>query len=379
MFLFLGGILFVPDVYSQNPSYQMLLMNDEKISNTEYQFDIYLLRTGTTSFKLGGCQMSFAYNSAILNGGTLTVSWVPSSSQLNLGQINTTFNTETEGVIKIAAVLSVGDELCSDISPLFPGTRVGRLKLVNSVLFPAFPADFNYCFTVTPYPTVIAAYVSNLITEITDSSKHFNYLTNPILGIPGILTLTSLIQGFYNDITMVPDTVTVELHNSSSPYALIDSKKEILNASGTGTFSFNNAVNVSPYYIVIKHRNGLETWSSSEKSFVSSLLSYDFTTDSSKAYGNNMVQKGTKWCIYSGDVNQDEFIDGSDVSDCYNDASIGQSGYVITDVTCDDFVDGTDVSIIYNNASAGIGAAYPSKKKQPTKKLELNELEIKAE
>ena len=36
---------------------------------------------------------------------------------------------------------------------------------------------------------------------------------------------------------------------------------------------------------------------------------------------------------------------------CYNNASVGLSGYVVTDVTGDDFVDGTDVSIVYNNAS----------------------------
>ena len=72
-----------------------------------------------------------------------------------------------------------------------------------------------------------------------------------------------------------------------------------------------------------------------------------------------MKKKGTKWCIYGGDIIRDEFIDGSDVSDCFNDASIGQSGYVITDLTGDDFVDGTDVSIVFNNASLGIGSSHP--------------------
>ena len=50
------------------------------------------------------------------------------------------------------------------------------------------------------------------------------------------------------------------------------------------------------------------------QSFSGGLMYYDFTTAQNKAYGNNMVQKGTKWCIFSGDVNQDGLIDLTDVA-----------------------------------------------------------------
>ena len=72
---------------------------------------------------------------------------------------------------------------------------------------------------------------------------------------------------------------------------------------------------------------------------------------------------------------RDEFIDGSDVSNCFNDANIGTSGYVITDLTGDDFVDGTDVSIAFNNSSAGVGAFYPTKKLSTSPKVELKKVE----
>ena len=108
-------------------------------------------------------------------------------------------------------------------------------------------------------------------------------------------------------------------------------------------------------------------------------MTFDFTTDSAKAFGDNMIKKGTKWCIFSGDVIRDEFIDGSDVSECFNASLLGLSGYVVTDLTGDDFVDGTDVTIAFNNSNLGIGASYPSKKNLPTKKIDQSNSESSSE
>jgi hypothetical protein len=183
---------------------------------------------------------------------------------------------------------------------------------------------------------------------------------NP-LQTPKVLNLTALIEGFYDGSTMVPDTVTVELRNTISPFGLIESKKIVLNNSGQSTANFYSATDGTNYYIALKHRNSLQTWSANTPQFSSGTLTYNFTTSQAQAYGNNMKNVGGEWCIYNGDVNADEFIDGSDVSDCFNDANIGASGYVITDLTGDDFVDGTDVSIAFNNSNIGAGAFYPSK------------------
>ena len=84
------------------------------------------------------------------------------------------------------------------------------------------------------------------------------------------LYLTALIEGHYNGNSMVPDTVTVELHNATVPYATVDSQKGILNSNGAGTFNFTKAVTGTPYYIVVKHRNSIETWSATPQSFSSS-------------------------------------------------------------------------------------------------------------
>ena len=71
---------------------------------------------------------------------------------------------------------------------------------------------------------------------------------------PAVLNfaLTALLSGNYNGITMVPKNVTVELHNATTPYALVESKTVLLNASGIGNPIFTNAVNGTSILYCIK-------------------------------------------------------------------------------------------------------------------------------
>ena len=83
--------------------------------------------------------------------------------------------------------------------------------------------------------------------------------------------------------------------------------------------------------------------------FSSSALSYNFTTSQSMAYGSNMILKGTKWCIFSGDVNQDGLIDSGDMGLIDNDYSNYLFGYIVTDLNGDGIVDSGDLGICDNN------------------------------
>jgi hypothetical protein len=177
------------------------------------------------------------------------------------------------------------------------------------------------------------------------------------------LFLSALIEGLFNGISMVSDTVTIELHNAISPYTLIESKKGVLNSEGGGSFSYTIAVDGIPYYLVIKHRNAVETWSSTPQTFVSSSLSYDFTTASSQAYGGNLKLKGVKYCLYSGDVNQDGGIDLTDLIATGNDNMNGTQGYYSnfqTDINEDGGVDLTDLIYVANNNLIGVGKVMPT-------------------
>lgn len=182
------------------------------------------------------------------------------------------------------------------------------------------------------------------------------------LYLPGPkLNLTALIEGFYDGSTMTPDTVKVELRNALSPYTLVESKKILLDNAGQGNGLFNSAVEGTNYYLAVKHRNAVETWSKLPQQFTGGSLTYDFTTAATQAFGDNLKLKGTKWCVYSGDVPaQDGLVDLTDEVAIINDANAFVTGSGLgTDLNSDESVDLTDIIIVVNNANAFISKQTP--------------------
>jgi hypothetical protein len=156
-----------------------------------------------------------------------------------------------------------------------------------------------------------------------------------------------LLEGFYNGTTQVQDTIKVYLANSTSPYAFGDSSSVYLSSSGNGSVSFQFAPNGS-YYVVIKHRNHLETWSATPQSIsTGNPITYDFTTGSNKAFGNNMKQVGSIWVFWGGDADQDGYVLATDYDVFKN--LFGRDGYRSADFNGDTYVDGYDLPILYNN------------------------------
>ncbi len=201
--------------------------------------------------------------------------------------------------------------------------------------------------------------VNNTVTvnSINDFARH-------TLG-PGsaFSSITVAPEGFYNTSTQklnMKDTMKIELRNSTNPYAVVDSAYGVVDSVTLSVqILFQNAPSGS-YYIAVKHRNSIETWSATPQPYsVGQSLIYNFTNAQNKAFGNNLTLKGTKWLIYSGDVNQDGAVDATDVQTIDNDASNFVSGYVISDINGDGFVDGTDFTISDNNASNFVGKLVP--------------------
>ncbi|MBK9331160.1 MAG: SBBP repeat-containing protein [Ignavibacteria bacterium] len=117
--------------------------------------------------------------------------------------------------------------------------------------------------------------------------------------------ITGIIEGFYNSSLnkMISDTVRVYLRSSVSPYSVIDSSFTKCDTTGYGRYYFTGISNGVNYYIVLKHRNSIETWSASAHSFTTGILNYDFTPSVSQAFGNNMIQTDTspvRFAVYSG-------------------------------------------------------------------------------
>ncbi len=212
-----------------------------------------------------------------------------------------------------------------------------------------------------------SGYGNNLyIDNICQSSS----TTSPSLSF----NLTALLSGNYNGSTMAPKDVIVELHNSTTPYALVESKTITLNSAGVGNPIYTTAVNGTPYYIVLKTDNCLETWSATPQTFTGSVLNYNFTTAATQAYGSNLVYVTNKWCIISGDANQDGSVDALDRSACWNDRNL--SGVYVTDLNGDGVVDALDRSIAWNNRNLSVQkpalAANPNQELKQDKKIDKN-------
>ena len=107
-------------------------------------------------------------------------------------------------------------------------------------------------------------------------------------------------------------------------------------------------------------------------------MSYDFTTSANKAYGDNMKLKGTKWCIYSGDVNQDGVVDSVDLINIGFGAYNFTAGYLISDINGDNIVDLNDLIICDNNAYNLVTKITPLSKKILVSKKH-NKIEIAKE
>jgi hypothetical protein len=174
---------------------------------------------------------------------------------------------------------------------------------------------------------------------------------------PLSLNLTALIEAMYvagGTAMLMTPSVTVELHDATSPYyALVESKTATLSTAGVGTFNFTTAVNGTPYYIVFKYLNTIETWSATPQSFTNNTLSYDFTTGLGQACtdGSNppLALHNGKYCIYSGDVNQDGYVTGDDCTGVDND-NANYDYHLVNDVNGDGYITGDDYTFINNNS-----------------------------
>jgi hypothetical protein len=201
---------------------------------------------------------------------------------------------------------------------------------------------------------------SNTWSDFRDSLADFR-LDISAIGGNGVINLNVIPQGFYNLVSLnMKDTVKVYLRNSSTPYGLVDSGKGVIDSL---TFSRSITIPNAPsgsYYIVAKHRNSIETWSKLPVSYTNGgSTSYDFTSAITKAYGNNMILVGSKYCIFSGDVNQDGSIDIADLAIVDNDSYNFLSGYFPSDLNGDGITDLSDALVCDNNAFNFVGLIRP--------------------
>jgi DNA/RNA endonuclease YhcR with UshA esterase domain len=216
--------------------------------------------------------------------------------------------------------------------------------------------------------TGIASQYSSSDTAVTDGYELIPRSISDFATTPGGLASIKVIpQGFYNSAGYLNcvDTVLVLLANASSPYAIVDSAYAKLDSSTyTAATALANA-NSGYYYVVVKHRNSVETWSSQTFAYVKGdTITYNFTDSLIRAYGSNLIQVSSSpelYGIYSGDVNQDGYVDPLDLSlvdqDSYN--YVAGTG-LATDVNGDHYVDPLDLSLVDQNSYNYVGVQKPN-------------------
>lgn len=262
-----------------------------------------------------------------------------------------------------------------------PSTSGSVSYTVTSNTSWAVISNQSWC-TVTPSGTGNGSIIANFATNSTGLQRVANItitssgLTPVVVtltqsdGLFKTLNLTLYLESLFNGTVMNPaqdfvsgspvpkfgntiaDQVTIELHNSQSPYAAANIFYNLyLQTNGTLSIGAIPSSVSGSYYIVVKNRNSVETWSKLPVSFSASTISYNFTTAATQAYGNNLKLMNAKWVIYGGDINQDGIVDGTDLAGIDNASTLLLTGYIAQDANGDGVADGSDMALIDNNST----------------------------
>jgi hypothetical protein len=262
--------------------------------------------------------------------------------------------------------------------------------VVNQAVVPTFNAVAAICANemLEALPTTSINSISGSWLPALDNTTTTTYTFTPAAGscassttmqivvnnCNATLNITAFVQGYYDDVLgemRTPlytsgetsnenevDYLTVELHSTTSTVGtpvIIETYTGILNKDGIISCNFPGTVVGNSYYIVIYTPNTIKTWSANPVQ-INATTSYNFSTSSSQAYGDNMIEMPDgAWAIYSGDINQDglDYVDytlwqtdfdnfgsGYLPSDFDGDASIGYTDYVIWQTNFDNFITG---------------------------------------
>lgn len=195
------------------------------------------------------------------------------------------------------------------------------------------------------------------------------------------LNVKAYIQGYYQGTKMRPvlynlnistdsnhcDTVRIELRNTVAPYSLHSSYTGVIETNGNVTVNLPYALMGQSYYVVIKHRSTLETWSSAPQTLSSASVNYDFSTAANKAYGSNQIQLMPGiFGLYNGDISNflgayipDGVIDVNDLKAVQLSCTDFGIYYIPYDLNGDLVSESADFSLIENNIATTPTVAKP--------------------
>lgn len=205
--------LLIPNVivFGQLPTYELILKNDSLVSNTVFEFDIYMQQTGTTYLELASISPVMRFNTAI-STENLTFTINSGTSELKPGQEPTSISI-SGNELRIAPRTPPGVGNGTPI-PTSPGLRIGRFRITSTAPFSNQQANIEWKNSGGLPITKVNAYDEfDLNVNITDSSGHLNQLFNGTLSPVGIVN-TILSDGFVS----VNYRDTLHAINGTPPY-----------------------------------------------------------------------------------------------------------------------------------------------------------------
>ena len=265
--------------------------------------------------------------------------------------------------IKLTPIL---EDAASSIQVRINGSAYSTILLDSTINIPLIMGNNNVDILVTAPDGVTTKNYSLVVTRtsLITQLKIKAFLQGLYVGSQQMITSIMFSNMFYNpnySIYNMADTITIENYSSVFPFPKLSSQKTMLDISGNASAFFNSG---GSYYVVIKHRNSIETWSAAPVNFsATSPITYDFSSAQSQAFGDNLIFDGSYingvYMIYTGDINQDGSVDFNDYPILDHGSSIGFLGYTNCDLNGDASVDFNDYPMLDVNSSNGVIVQSP--------------------
>lgn len=363
-------------------AYLRLIVNGCTASNANNRLDNIQLNANFVV----NCSMSLTATASMVAcyGGTTSVSVTPSngiapySYQLNGGtaQSNGVFNNVTAGNYTVQ--VSDGNFCIATTSlvitePAYVAVTASPVNGCQSVAYALDGSPAGGTFSIAnPYTGPSTTYTYTYTD--TNGCQYTSAPATISMSPCSLLDLKLFLQGYYvgsnemapvlinqgigNDVSLVDD-ITVELRDITT-FNLIQTTTAVLHTNGSALAAFS-PVN-GPYMVVIHHRNSIAVCSAQPIMLGSSIVSYDFSTAATQAYGDLQVEvEPGVWAFYTGDLNQDGFVDGFDFPEFDMDAQANVFGvYAASDFNGDGYVDPFDFPVFDINSYANVSSVLPT-------------------
>ncbi len=162
----------------------------------------------------------------------------------------------------------------------------------------------------------------------------------------------------------VADKIDVDLYNDLAPYNSIFNQSNIyLSTQGIATVN-TECPNDGNYYIAVRNRNHLATWTSIPISFNTQNVNYNFTSDVNQAYGFEAQKQVSPYlyAFYLGDLDQGGWVDAIDFNAFEPDLTLGSTGFYSSDFNGDGWVDSMDFNLFELRLTMGVASQFPGQK-----------------